>query len=384
MKRPPLVVAALSLFLVTALATPAFAWQFGLVDSNDGDSQGTSLAIDKSGTVFVAWEENHGDDLWWANWTGSAWSKKQVGGIGSFISCYGEISGLGYPDYGPSAGFKPDNGKARIASACGTDLGEGTMAVRWTYYSTSKKKWVTEEPGGGLAGGATNVALAFDPDTSYPNIVVGDRRYSDVTWLHWDGSTWLQDVVQDGPGGSGVRGPLVTIAFNPVTGEPSVAWLYREDIPTSLDYATYDSATKTWTKTFGIVTDAMGVPSLTFGPDGTPWIAFQEGTDTASHLEAAQLTGSTWTMTNVDSTSTVTGVEPSAAFTGSKLRVAYYDETNGNLRWASLGSTAWSLKTLESTNDVGDFPSLAFNSSASAYISYYDLTKQDVRWARPS
>ena len=54
MNRAPWVVAAVSLFLVLALATPAFAWQFGLVDSNDRDSQGTSLAIDKAGTVYVA------------------------------------------------------------------------------------------------------------------------------------------------------------------------------------------------------------------------------------------------------------------------------------------------------------------------------------------
>ena len=75
MNRAPWVVAAVSLFLVLALATPAFAWQFGLVDSNDRDSQGTSLAIDKAGTVYVAWEENHGDDLWWANWTASSPNK---------------------------------------------------------------------------------------------------------------------------------------------------------------------------------------------------------------------------------------------------------------------------------------------------------------------
>src|SRR5438128_12627735 len=113
-----------------------------------------------------------------------------------------------------------------------------------------------------------------------------------------------------------------------------------------------------------VVAAAVGVLPLAFAPAGTRWIGCQERTESASHLEVASKPGASWSLTNVDSTAAITGVAPSAAFTGSKLRVAYYDKTNGNLRWAALGGT-WSLKTLESTNDVGDRPSLAFNSSGS-------------------
>jgi hypothetical protein len=162
-----------------------------------------------------------------------------------------------------------------------------------------------------------------------------------------------------------------------------VAWVPREFSSAALTYAAYDSTTGVWTKTLsGLPDDAVGVPSLAFAADGTPSIAFQEGSETASHLAAATLAGATWTLADVDSTVAVTGVSPSAAFAGSKLRVAYYDQTNGNLRWAALGST-WSLRTLESANNVGYLPSLGYSSTGSSYISYRDKTKKDIRWARP-
>lgn len=384
MKRVPFPV-LLALALLVALAGPAFAWKFGAVDSENDDSAGTSLSISTSGTVYVAWEKDGGDDLWRAHWTGSAWVKEQVGGIGFYSSCYGDTGSGDWVDYGPSGGFRPDDGKAGIASVCTVDLGEGTHAVHWTYYSSSQQKWVTDNVGGGLPGGGTNVDLAYDPDTGNPSIVVGDRRDGDVTWIHKEGSNWAQDIVQSGEGGFGVRGPLVSIAFSPVTGEPAVAWLYREDIPSSLSYATYDSTTGAWTESSsGLPSDAIGVPSLAVARGGTPSIAFQQGSSSASHLEVATLSGSTWTLSSVDSSSAVAGVSPSLAFKGSLARVASYDQTNGNLRWATSNGTSWSNSTLESTNNVGQFPSLAFNSTGSSYISYWDKTKKDVRWSRPS
>jgi len=175
-------------------------------------------------------------------------------------------------------------------------------------------------------------------------------------------------------------GPTVSIAFDPVTGSPAVAW--NSNIVGELLYSVYDSGSGTWgTSTVSGVGTMAGAPSLAFAPDGTAWIAFAQGDLNASHLEVASLAGATWTLTNVDSVSTRTGASPSIAMKGSLPRIASYDVTNGDLRFASYDGTIWSLSTIVSTNQVGVWPSLAFGSDGRGFVSYTDVTNQDIRWA---
>jgi hypothetical protein len=64
--------------------------------------------------------------------------------------------------------------------------------------------------------------------------------------------------------------------------------------------------------------------------------------------------------------------------------VAYFDGTNGDLKYAILRSdtNAWEIQTVESKGSVGLYPALAFTrSSNSALISYYHRTNKDLKVA---
>lgn len=372
MKRTPFVL-LLSFGLVAALAAPAFAWQFAVVDSVDSDAPPTSLGVSSSNTIYVAWDKNGGDELWSAQWTGSAWTKTKVRSVIG-VDCYDDA-------VGPVVGFKPGKGE-RIASAC-NDAQGGDL-----YWSSHDSSWTTTTVGSlplpyPHIGFYANLDVCFDPSTKEPTILFGDTNGEYVARFYHSAGSWFeQDVTTPHDIGTGLDGPAVSCAYNPITGTLSVAYIRHRYEGTVLSYGTYTGGV--WSFSGLAITDALGIPSLAFAPDGSPWIAFQEGSSTASHLEVGHLSGSSWTFTAVDSNSTVAGVAPSAAFTGSKLRVASYDQTAGNLRWASLSGSTWAVKNLETTNNVGNYPSLAFTSTASAYISYWDATKKDVRWARPS
>ncbi len=62
--------------------------------------------------------------------------------------------------------------------------------------------------------------------------------------------------------------------------------------------------------------------------------------------------------------------------------IAYYDETNGDLRFAEWNGSHWLISTVDSVDDVGHYASLKIDSNALAHIAYYDLTKGELRYAR--
>ena len=366
----------LSFILLLTLATSALALTFAVVDTADDDAPPTSLSVSPSGAVFVAYDKAAGDDLYSAEWTGSSWTKTKVRGrIG--VSCYDAL-------VGPVIGLKPGGGQA-IASACNYAQGDETF---WSNKKAST--WTTSIIGSlpmpyAHIGYYTSLDVCFDPTSHQPSVFFGDTNGEFAARFYHDALGWHeQDVTSPVDLGTGQDGPAVSCAYDPVSGQLAVAITGLRYSPGGLKYGTYDPSTKHWSVSGLGLSDALGIPSLAFAPDGAPSIGFQEGGTAASHLEVGTRPTSTWTFVNVDSSSTLTGVAPSLAFKGSLQRVAYYDQTNGDLRWATYNGTSWSISTLESTNDVGKYPSLAFSSAPQPYISYWDATKKDVRWARPS
>jgi hypothetical protein len=62
--------------------------------------------------------------------------------------------------------------------------------------------------------------------------------------------------------------------------------------------------------------------------------------------------------------------------------IAYYDETNGDLKFAEWNGTHWLISTVDWVGDVGRYASLKMDSNALAHIAYYDQTKGELRYAR--
>ena len=82
----------------------------------------------------------------------------------------------------------------------------------------------------------------------------------------------------------------------------------------------------------------------------------------------------------MDSTGAV-GVEAALAFDASDNPwIAYYDESNGDLKVATAKSGTWTILTVDSVGDVGLAPSIVV-SGGYVYISYYDADKGVLKYA---
>ena len=65
-----------------------------------------------------------------------------------------------------------------------------------------------------------------------------------------------------------------------------------------------------------------------------------------------------------------------------KPAVAYFDGTDGDLKFARYDGISWHSQTIDSKNSVGLYPSLTFDRNGLAVISYYRKTTGDLKVAR--
>ncbi len=66
--------------------------------------------------------------------------------------------------------------------------------------------------------------------------------------------------------------------------------------------------------------------------------------------------------------------------------IAYFDQTNGDLKLVRCGDAACSaenvLTAVDSTGNVGTYPSIGIGTDGIPVISYYDSTNWDLKVAR--
>jgi len=62
-------------------------------------------------------------------------------------------------------------------------------------------------------------------------------------------------------------------------------------------------------------------------------------------------------------------------------RIAYWDQTNLDLRYAAWNGLSWDIQPLDSTGDTGRVPSLALDSGDYAHITYWDNNCDRTRYA---
>jgi len=123
--------------------------------------------------------------------------------------------------------------------------------------------------------------------------------------------------------------------------------------------------------------------------DGRPAIAYREGSPNydLKYVRASDATGSSWgTPVTVDSTGSV-GEYASLAVVYGRPAIAYRDSvTNYDLKYVrasdAAGSSWGTPVTVESSGDVGEYASLAVVAGRPA-IAYYDDTNRDLRFAIP-
>ena len=97
---------------------------------------------------------------------------------------------------------------------------------------------------------------------------------------------------------------------------------------------------------------------------------------------------SDWQCEAVDSGSGIGSYTAIALNSDDEPRISYYDGGNGNLKYAytttsgSCGTTGnWGCYAIDTTDDVGRWSSLAIDGDGNAHIAYYDATNGSLKYA---
>lgn len=80
-----------------------------------------------------------------------------------------------------------------------------------------------------------------------------------------------------------------------------------------------------------------------------------------------------------------TGLYPSLIIEADgSQHIAYYDHSEGDLRYATRSNGSWDFETVDSGGDTGLTPSLVLDAEGNPWISYYDRTNWQVKLAHKS
>lgn len=196
-------------------------------------------------------------------------------------------------------------------------------------------------------------------------------------------------VDADGDGSSTNLGEFSDLAI--VDGEPAIA--YYDATNGELRYA--ERSGGTWTEAVidadgdGTSTDVGTWASLAVLDSGEPAVAYYD--ETNQELRYAERSGGTWTDVLVDAdgegTSTEVGLEPSLIVLASgNPAISYQDATAGELRYAERDSGTWS-DVLVDADGEGTSTDVGYNSSlvelsAGPAIAYVDREVDSLRFAR--
>ena len=226
-----------------------------------------------------------------------------------------------------------------------------------------------------------------------PSIALDASDYAHIAWYEdggslrytsWNGSGWndLQIVVPSGVG------EYVSIALDS-TGKPGIA--FYDAVNGDLMYTAWDGSAWTWADPAVDETGVVGQhASLAFNGSNRPRIAYFDATN--GDLKYAEWDGSAWDIEVVDSDGSV-GTFASLRLTSTGAPcIAYYDVDSKDLKYAWRDSGGiWlnaadqahpSSKTIDSACDVGQYAALSIDPGDShPTIAYYDSTNGNLKYA---
>ncbi|WP_028606033.1 choice-of-anchor U domain-containing protein [Ottowia thiooxydans] len=349
---------------VMRLNSPGTAWEVvGGAGFSAGEVLSTSLSFGPDGKPYVAYrDESNGNkaSVMRLNSAGMAW--EAVGGAGF---------SAGWAD-NPSLSFGPD-GKPYVAYRDGANgLKASVMRV-----NSAGTAWELVGGAGFSADGAYFTSLTFGPNGT-PHVAFRDAandHKASVMRLNSAGTAW------EAVGGAGFSAGVVfdtSLAFGP-DGKPYVA--YRDEAnDNKARVMRLNSAGTAWEAVggAGFLAGIAQYTSLSFGPDGKPYVAYQDGAygNKASVMRLNSL-GTAWEAVGGAGFSAGEAHHTSLSFgPDGKPYVAYRDGANGNkasvmrlniagTAWEAVGGAGFSAGAANQT-------SLTFGPDGKPYVAHTD------------
>lgn len=108
--------------------------------------------------------------------------------------------------------------------------------------------------------------------------------------------------------------------------------------------------------------------------------------DAMTNVDAASgCTPGAWTVETIDAAGDVGSVHDLASDSSGRLHVAYWDKTNGDLKYALRSSSGtWTSMVVDSANNVGGSLAIAVDAAGNPHIAYLDQTNSDLKYATRS
>lgn len=258
--------------------------------------------------------------------------------------------------------------------ACPSDYGCTIENGTWDFCAPSvthsSTPWNIERVYGGTDTGAfIDVRASSDANIHAAWYEDGSRN---LVHTSWNGSVWTKEYVDS----EGDVGSYASLALSS-TGEPRIA--YFDETNSALKYASWNGTT--WhVETVASGGDVGRWAALALDEMDHPCIAYYDSD--SMDLRFARKVGGVWSTGVVDSVGDV-GAHSAIAIAAGQIQIAYYDQTNRDLKVAralTTGALTWSIATVDSGGDVGKYSSIAARGT-STYIAYYDATNADLKLA---
>ncbi len=241
----------------------------------------------------------------------------------------------------------------------------------------SGNKWVTVGSAGFTAGSASSISFAFAPDAT-PYVAYRDQGLNaSETVMKFDGTHW---VIVGRAGFSAGTARDNSLAFAP-DGTPYVA--YKDEA--NGEKATvmkFDGTNWVTVGRAGFSTGSIGynpsnVPwalAFSFAPDGTPYVAYQDGT-VSDKATVMKFDGTNWVTVGSAGFSAGFAYYASLAFAQDGTPYVVYEDAGNNYRatvmkfdganWVTVGSAGFSPLS-------AFFTSLVFAPDGTPYVAYED------------
>lgn len=329
----------------------------------------TSIARDEDGKVWISYYDFTNGNLKYARLSGSTWTVKNIyteGNLGLNTSIAIDMTNLP-----------------------GIVFGDATQNTLY-YTHLTDGVWVASDLGVGSVsdvGLHTSLDLNWfgEPIISYRDLVANELKFARYRSPEWD----VEFIIP--PMETGQHSSLKYIGDY----QPAIAFYDQEE--GDLIYGEWNLVTKSWDfQTVDTVNDVGQYVSLAIDSNGNPHMSYLDATYGNLMYAYWNTTLQTWSTTPVDAASDVGYYTSLALDESDRPYISYYDKTNEQIKYAFKTIITWVSFPLEKVGLDGDgviveeaYTSIALFDAQplnptnywNMRIAFYDDTNKDVRFA---